>query len=282
VKTSNAFFLAVIIFLCQCHKDSEQPKSNETIVLDNAQAALYFHTIFRESEYAWALMDSLGYRGGSHREPANPMMGSKLLIFNLSEKTLNVDVQYDAWLTHHLRLTGTISLTIDTCSYRTDAKEAKVKLSDFSINGQAIVGESSIKYRKVANNTNDHYTFTLFDGTVIYEAGVSMPVLITSTISNGQYERIKGSETWKHDDDVWAFSGVMTGMLHDDPNLKFTNTVTQTQLINGESADTRVYYSMDCKFGSNGLSQIKIAKRPDIYFGYGCTELYFETVTQIK
>ena len=282
MKASNAIILTAIFFLCQCKKDSEQSYSNESIVLDHAQAALYFHTIFREAENVWAFVDSMKYQEGSYPQAANPSMGSKLFICHGNDKSKNIDIQYDAWLTQHFRLTGTIRLEVDTFSYRKNAKEARVRLNDFSINGQAVAGESVIKYRKMANKTNDSYTFTLLEGTVIYEAGVSMPVLISGIINNGQYERIEGSETWVQEDDVWAFSGVMTGMMHENPNLKFTNTVNSTYTVNNETKDGRVYYSMKCNFGDNGLSHIKIPKRSDIIFGYGCSELYFETVTPVN
>ena len=280
MKLKNIIILAAIVFLYQCKKNPEEPYSNLDIVRDNAQAGLYFHTVFREAENAWAFIDSVGYKEGTYSDAANQPSIYKELDYN--ESTGIATIEYCAWSTNHLLLSGNIKLIFDTCSYRSDGKLANIYFSDFSINGQSVVGESSIKYRKVANNANDNYTFTLLDGTAIHKQGRSMPVLISSTVANGQYERIQGNETFSQDDDVWAFSGVMTGMLHNDPNLKYTNTVIPAATINGESQDIRIYYSMNCRFAQKGFSQITFPKRPDINFVYNCSEYIFDSVTRVQ
>ena len=280
MKLKNIIILAAFVFLCQCKKNPEEPYSNLDIVRDNAQAGLYFHAVFREAENAWAFINSIGYKEGTYPDAANQPSIYKEMAYN--DSTDIVTIEYRAWPTNHLLLSGCIKLRFDTCSYRIDGKLANVYLSDFSINGQSVVGESSIRYRKVANNTNDNYTFILLDGTAIHKQGRSMPVLISSTMANGQYERIKGNETFSQDDDIWAFSGVMTGMLHNDPNLKYTNTVIPTVTINGENEDIRIYYSMNCKFAQKGFSHITFPKRPDINFLYNCSEYIFDSVTRVQ
>ena len=279
MKIQRIIILAIVFFaLSHCKKNSDEPYSNIDIVMDNAQAALYFHTVFCEAEYAWAFADINDYEDITVDDPKR-----KLKYWHSSEEKTNdtVTIEYnDLVLKNHLSLTGTIIVSFDNdSSYRKNQKKANLLLSDFSINGQKVVGEASITYRVTTNNPNDQYVYTLLNGSAIHETGTSA-MLISCVISNGQYERIEGNETTaQNDDDVWAFSGAMTGMLHDDPNLKYTNTVTPTLLVNGENIDAKVYYNANCITASQGNSQIKIAKRPDIIYAYGCSELYFESTT---
>ena len=278
----NIVILAAIVLLCQCKKDPEEPYSNENIVMDNAQAALYFHTVFREAENAWAFIDSKNYEDGTYIDEASRSSIYKRLTYEESKKTVVID--YNAWETNQLFLLGSITVEFAVNSYRGDGSTASVYLTDFSINQQSVVGGSSIKYRKVQNSDNDHYTYTLLDGAAIHEQGHAMPVLISATIANGQYERTEGNDTLIQEDDVWEYSGVMTGMLHNDPNLKYTNTVNpaSTYLENGESKDGKIHYSMDCTFARQGLSQITFLKRPAIAFIHSCSGYYFESVTHIE
>jgi len=292
----NFIILAAIILLCQCKKNPEAPYSNENIVMDNAQAALYFHTIFREVENAWALVDSMEYKKGKYSFKSNRSSSGKELTYD--EK--NVAIGYNNWETGHLYLSGTITASIGYGSYRKEGSIANVYLTDFSINQQYVVGGSSIKFikkvegkeKEVENNGkvmeyNDTYTFTLLEGAAIYEYGYSMPVLISCTIANGQYERAEGNTTFEQDDDVWVYSGVMTGMLHDDPNLKYTNTVNPTSTyemtVDGKiiKINGKVQYSTKCRFAEQGLSNIKIAKRPDIDFIFNCSGYHFFSVTHV-
>ena len=294
----NIIILAAIIVLCQCKKNPEAPYSNENIVMDNAQAALYFHTIFREVENAWAFIYSMEYKKGKYPIKSNKSSSGKELTYD--EK--NVTIEYNNWETGHLYLSGTITVSFGIGSYRKEGSIANVYLTDFSINQQYVVGGSSIKFiKKVAGKEkegengekeveyNDTYTFTLLEGAAIHEIGFSMPVLITCTIANGgQYERIDGNNTLEQDDDVWVFSGVMTGMLHDDPNLKYTNTVNPTSqyevTVNGKTIkiNGKVQYSTKCRFAEQGLAQIKIAKRPDIDFIFNCSGYHFFSVTHVE
>lgn len=280
MKIQRIIILAVVFAaLCQCKKNAEEPYSNIDIVMDNAQAALYFHTVFCEAEYAWAFADINKYEDKTVSDDPK----RKLSYWHNSNEKANdsVAIEYNDWvLKNHLSLSGTIIVTFSNdSSYRKDRKTASILLSDFSINGQSVVGEATISYRKTATNPNDQYVYTLFNGSSIRETGTSA-MLISCVIANGQYERIEGNDTMaQNDDDVWAFSGVMTGSLHDDPNLKYTNTVTATLTINGVNEDVRIYYTMDCVTAFQGISQIKIAKRADIIYAYGCSELYFESTT---
>ena len=277
MKIHRIIILAVFfVTFSQCKKSPEEPYSNENIVMDNAQAALYFHAVFCEAENAWAFAHINDYE-----EKTDGDSKKKLTYLHGSKNKDSVAIEYHDWeLKHHLSLTGKIIVTFDNdSSYRKDSKTAGILLSEFSINGQTVVGEAAIRYRKTTTNPNDQYVFTLLNGSAIRETGNAM--LISCIISNGQYERIEGNETIaQDDDDVWAFSGVMTGTLHDDPNLKYTNTMSATPyMLNNETKDGKLRYRMDCSTASEGSSLIKIAKRPDIIYFYGCSELYFESTT---
>jgi len=280
----NTIIFAAIIFLCQCKKEPEAPYSNENIVTDNAQAALYFHTIFREAENAWGFIDSMKYEKGKYPFEPNRFTTSKELTYN--EKT--VTIEYNNWETNGLYLSGTITVSFGIGSFRKEGSIANIYLTDFSINQQYVVGGSSIKFiKKVAvkekeGEYNDTYTFTLLDGAAIHECGYSMPVLISCTIANGQYERSEGNKTFRQDNDVWVYSGVMTGMLHDDPNLKYTNTVMANYTENGVNKDGKVHFTTNCITAKQGRSQIKIPKRPDIIFEFDCERCIFGSVEHIK
>jgi len=278
----NIIIFAAIIFLCQCKKTPENHYPNENIVMDNAQATLYFHTVFREAENAWAFIDSMDYRDSTYYKESNKSTSYIKYTFKESEKPESektVTVDYYAWVTNQFLLEGTITVKFGIDSYRTVGSTASVYLTDFSINQQFVEASSTIKFNKTVDG-KDTYTYTLRDGAAIHEQGYSaMPVLITCAIGNGQYERIEGNETLTQKDDVWVYSGVMTGMLRNDPNLKYTNTIVDSYSDNGDVKDRRVYYSMDCKFAEQGLSQITFLKRPLIVFEYGCNGYNFFTVT---
>ena len=272
---------AAVIFLCQCNRDTKEPFTNQDIVLYNAQAALYFHTVFREAENAWAFVDSMKYKEGTYPDAENKSSAVKKMTVTCDKSKVTLDIEYNSWETNLLLLSGTIKLKFDTCSYRKNGKDATVSLSDFSINGQPVLGESSIKFNRAVGG-KDSYNFSLFEGSAIHEQGRSMPVLISCTVSNGQYERAEGNETFTQEDDVWVYSSVMTGMLRNDPNLKYTNTVINSYLDNGQNKDGRIYYSMNCKQAKQGISRITFLKRPEIVFFHGCSGYYFESVTHIE
>ena len=277
----NIIIFAAIIFLCQCKKTPENHYPNENIVMDNAQATLYFHTVFREAENAWAFIDSMDYRDSTYYKESNKSTSYIKYTFKESEKPESektVTVDYYAWVTNQFLLEGTITVKFGIDSYRTVGSTASVYLTDFSINQQFVEASSTIKFNKTVDG-KDTYTYTLRDGAAIHEQGYSaMPVLITCAIGNGQYERIEGNETLTQEDDVWVYSGVMTGMLRNDPNLKYTNTVRPPYTDNSVNIDERVYYTTDCITAKQGVSQIKIAKRPDIVFWYECNRCFFGSV----
>ena len=282
VKNKNIILFAAIIFLCECKEKSDEPYPNEYIVTDNAQGAMYFHAIFREAEYVWAYIDSMDYAEGVYRLPESPSTDYRELICteDKEKNTNTVIVEYHDWKTNHLSLAGKIKVIFSNdSSYRKNGKVANVYLEDFSINGQDVVGESTIKF--TGNSEKDLYAYTLSNGSAIYQLGNSKSVLISGGVNNGQYERVEGMETFSQDDDVWAFQGVMTGQLRNDPNLKYTNTVSATVMIDGAREDGRVFYNMSCKIAQKGFSQIKIPKRPEIDFEYECSRCRFTSVTHI-
>ena len=283
----NIIILVAIIFLCQCKKDPETPYPNENIVLDNAQAALYFHTVFCEAENAWAFIAGKEYKDGLYPNEANRLTVYKKLTYDQSAKMATIE--YSSWETNYQNLYGAVRVRFEVDSYRRDGKVANVYLDDLTINGQRVAGEAAIKFIKKLEDKDkevearDTYTFTLLEGAVIHEYGYSMPVLISCTITNGgQYERIAGNETLEQGDDEWVYSGVMTGMLRNDPNLKYTNTVLTTYKDSkGEIRDGRIYFTNDCVTAKQGASEIKIAKRPDIIFWYDCKGCFFGTLEHI-
>ncbi len=285
MKFRNIIILAVaIVSLSQCKKDSEESYPNENIVMDNAQAALYFHTIFREAENAWGFVDSVKYVSKAYPNPANTPTSYKIITYDKSAKT--VTIEYNAWVVANQLLIGTIYFTVVENAYRPQTTgiiaSITVDLTDFSINQQSVTGSSKIQYVYKVDSKNDHYTYTLYKGAAIYKAGVNMPVIITGEISEGQYERTKGSATYTQKDDEWAYSGAMTGMLHDDPNLKYTNTVLTSYTVDGEKMDGTVYFTLNCTTAKQGVSQIKISGRPDIIYGYECSGIYYESVTNVN
>ncbi|MDR1153164.1 MAG: hypothetical protein LBL04_00505 [Bacteroidales bacterium] len=284
MKFRNIIILAVaIVSWSQCKKKSEEPYPNENIVMDNAQAALYFHTIFREAENAWGFVDSVKYVSDTYPDPANTTKSDKKITY--TESTKNVTIEYNAWVTAKQLLAGTIYFTVEKDVYRpADAAitaSITVNLTNFSINQQSVTGSFKMQYVTKADSETDHYAYTLFEGSAIYEAGVRMPVIIAGAVSSGQYERTKGSATYAQDDE-WAYSGAMRGMLHDDPNLKYTNTVLTSYTVNDTKMDGTVYYTMNCITAKQGVSQIKISGRPDIIYGYECSGIYFESVTDVR
>ena len=280
MKVKNIILLFTIAFvaLSQCKKEPEEPYPNENIVMDNAQAALYFHTIFREAEHAWAFINDKDYKPDTYADPENKPPITKSYIYNAV--TNDVTINYNAWVTNNLLLAGTIRVGFQTNSYRIPDKVANVYLTDFSINGQTIMGEPSIKYKK--SGDNDQYTYTFTDG-VIRKKGISMPVLISGNITDGQYERIEGGETLlSQGDDVWAYYGTMKGLLHEDPKLNYTNKVLNTYIDeNGENGIIHFTMDANCKTASKGVSQITIPERPDIVYGYFCRSVDFISVTNV-
>ena len=280
VKIKNIILFAAIIVLCQCKDESKAPYPNESVVTDNAEAAVYFHAIFCETEYVWAFIDSMDYTESIYKDPPNVSTGYRELKCTKEETTNTVIVEYHRWERGNLSLAGNIRIIFSNdSSYRKYGMVANVYLDDFSINGQDIVGEASIKY--TGNNEKDLFTFTLLNGSNIYELGKSKPVLISGTISNGQYERVEGSDTFFQNDDLWAYYGVMSGLLRNDPSLKYTNTVSATFTEEGENKDGRVYFNTNCTTAEKGRSLIKIPGRSDIIFYYGCSECYLVTVTHV-
>ena len=282
MKIRNIILLTIaIVSLCDCSKDTpEEPYSNKDIVEVNAQAALYFHTVFREAENAWAFINSKEYKPGTYADQSNPLPAVKNLIYNESTGTVTID--YNAWKTGGLLLIGTISVKFPKDSYQMGDMRASVFLTDFSIETHPVMGELTLQYRKVNNNDNDHYSYSVTNGAV-HEKGRSMPVLISGSITNGQYERTEGATTiLLQDDDEWAYSGTMTGILRNDPSLKYTNTVLAAYTTeNGEERSGTVHYAFGCTTASSGVSQIKISDRPDIIYAYNCTAIDFLSVTRV-
>ena len=283
MKIRNIIILFLtFVSLSHCKKnDTEEPYSNEEIIRDNAKAAVYYHVVFREVENAWAFIHDKKYQSGTYVEEITPTIFKKI-TYDKENTNKELIVEYNAWQSNDLLLGGELRLRIEAGAYRENGMIAIVYLTDFAINGQLISGEPSLKYI-TREDGNDQYTYTVGRG-AIYEEGNSKTTLISCNISGGQYVRVEGDETLSQKDDVWTYTGTMKGILHEDPNLEYTNTVlTRYTTDNGESNDGTIYFNPSCPFAQQGVSQIKLTKRPDseIVYGYDCSEIYYVSVKNI-
>ena len=277
--------LAAVAILCQCKEKPQEPYANERIAIDNAKAAMYFHVVFQEAENAWAFIDGEDYNAGDYPAPGNTQTSYKDLKCSVEDNAVTVTIVYNGWKTTNDNLLfGNIRVVFLEHSYRRPEELlANVHLDDFSINGQDVTGQATIRYRHVEDSENDHYAFTLSAGAAIHEVGHRTPQIMTCAVNNGQYERVEGNETFSMDDDVWAFHGTMTGRLRNDPSLNYTNIVTATvTTTDGNSIDGRLHFNMLCEIAQRGFSQIKIPERPDIFVAYHCKLSELDSVTHIQ
>jgi hypothetical protein len=265
--------LFTVTLLWGCDRGGGDSFPHQRIVLDNAQAAVYFHAAFREAVFAWSLVDSKDYVAGVYTT------ADGLRTCTYGENTVTVD--FSGYTFGSLELNGSMEVEFDTCSFRKDREIADVYLTGFSINGQDVVGEATIQFSAVENSVTDHYTYSLLEGSTIYEAGSEMPALITGSISNGSYERIEGNETvLEMDDDVWVFSGSMTGTLSNQ--MRYTYNVVPSYVVNGVTEDGRVFFVPNCNTAASGMVQISIPGGPEIGFGYDCSQVVFISLTKVK
>ena len=279
----------MLIAFCRCDS-SEETFSNVSIVYDNAQAVMYFHTVFQETENTWAFVHGKVYeelvetfeRGQTHKKIT--------VTYDIDEEEIETNtatVEYNEWETNGLKLTGAIRIVVDKNSYRRQNQAARVSLFDFFINGHSVTGIFTVIYRNAerdeedeeAEDENDLYFFNVLDGANIREGRANSSALISATIRNGSYERLAGGETFSPDDDVWRYWGNMTGTLRDNANMRYTNTVVSTVTVDGETIDVALRFAPDCRTARQGLSVITIAGRDDIMYVYGCDEIYYETET---
>ena len=273
------FFIIVVAFaaLNQCQKESTKPYTNLDIAFDNERAAFYLHTLFSEAENAWAFVDANEYKSFGPIEIApSDARSYKKVIFN--ENTDTVTVEYRAWLSpSNLVLDGTLTVGVDTLSYRSSGKIARVETVGFAVGGQNVNYRATLQYKNVEEDANDQYTYNLLDGTAIYEKRNNAPLLITTVIRNGNYERTEGGDTFSHDDDVWKYWGVMTGMLREKPDMKYTNTVTPTIVEDGVTYDAAMYYEPGCITARQGLSLIEIKGRDNVLYMCMCSQIDFRS-----
>jgi len=271
-------FLLICIFvaLVSCKDENEEePYSNLEIVLDNAQASLYFHTIFREAENAWAFVADKNY------EPFEPEhfgpLGAnfyKTISCSTVGNIITATIVYQTWITNSLNLGGTIKVEFDRLSFRSSTKTAMVSLTQFSIEGQNVTGGMVLTY--IAGSDNDRYEMRLIQNPTIQERGAhNMPVLISISQGSGNYERIKGGRSFSQFEDEWKYWGAISGRLRDNPNMTFTNTVVETVA----NEDAAVYYDMNCGTATRGKASIIISGRDDIDFEYRCNQIHFNTET---
>jgi len=276
-----------ILLICfalfnQCDEKTKEPVSNLDIVRYNAQAAMYFHTIFSEAEFAWAYV---------HNKDYYPFTNERIERSATVYKELNYDgstvtVAYNAWTTDNgLIIVGDLRVeSVTLHSYRNNEKTVKITLDIFSINRQHVRGHAWIQPNNKEDNPNDFYLFTLSDGATIHEDPIKnekMPTLISASIERGSYERVQGGETLLDQvDDVWIYSGgIMKGIILNDSRLSYTNTIINTSIDanTNENIDTKLRFSANCITAQWGVSKIVISERPDIIFIYKCSEIEYES-----
>ena len=310
------FFIVAAVVLAlfsRCEDNSDGNYSNTEIVLDNAQAVMYFHTVFCEAENIWALADSKGYV--EFEDFFQQSEGYKEVTAVVTEKydedgieLLSVEntvtVTYHEWISNKLKLTGEISVVFLAGSYRKQNETARATLNNLFIENQNVTGVSTVQYRNVPKvkeddeeddgddeeeeeeEENDIYHFSLLDGASIREAGRragGMPVLLTASIRNGSYERVAGGATLSADDDVWKYWGVMSGILRNRPTMRYTNTISERMNIDGTQVDFAIYFDGGCPItvmhNISGFSTITISGHSDIFYQFRCDRVYFETET---
>jgi hypothetical protein len=258
------FILAVsvsVLLLYGCkHDNGAYSYTVGDIVQYNAQAAIYFHTIFREAENAWAFIHEKKYDTQVYTEETGASY-KKIYCGETEGSQCIINIEYNSWLSGTFHLMGKITVTLpDKNVYRQEGKTAGVKLSDdFSIAQQRVTGSSSMTFVKNAEDANDHYDYKLTSAS-IYDMD-DRQRLITAGISNGKYVRMGGNQTLSPGDDIWALTATMTGQLFDDANMKYTNTVVDS----GEP----VYFLMNCPKAIGGVSDVIIPDRPYIRYTYG-------------
>jgi len=263
--------LVVFLVFSQCDSTEDEPYSNISIIVDNAKAAMYFHTVFREAERAWYVVDSMDYKSFVDTVTAGTAI---FKIYTYDDEANTVTVSYNAWVTDNgLALMGTLRVGFEKFSYRVNGRIASVSLTNFSINNQDIRGvDARITNRNEEDeNHNDLYDFTIPAGAAIHEVGIHMPVIISASITNGRYERAE--------DGAWIYwGGTMSGMIRGDVNLSYSNTIISTSTnLAGETVDTRLRYSADCIIAQWGVSKIVVSGRPDIFFEYRCSQIYYRS-----
>ena len=275
---NNILLVLVILAFLSCKKEDVVTYDNEDILISNAQAAVYFHTIFREAENAWAIVAKLDYVQTDSAETRGTSSYKKIVY----DGEKNVSITYNAWMSGHVQLGGTINVTLPDKVYRADGKSAKVTLESFSINAQRITGSATITFNVSTVTSNDHYKYSLTSGAIYDKNEDKRLILITSDIKDGLYERIDGGVTVKQDDDIWAYTGTMTGLLFEDPNLRYTNTVLAKEkyTVGNETLDGIVHFSMTEKTAIKGLSNISISGQSDIIYAYFGSGYDFITITR--
>ncbi len=285
MKIKNIILLSVsVLSLCYCKKDDEGSSYTvDDIVYTNSQAAVYFHTMFREAENAWAIVDSIKYSTDPYEEKNGSAY--KKITFKETEAQISVTVEYNAWMSGTFLLGGSMTIILPGKFYRVKDKAANVTLNSFSINGQRVIGTATLMYRVVeGNEKNDHYDYSLADAAIYHAKESPAQRLITAGITNGKYERIGGGATVKQNDDIWSYTATMKGLLYDDPNMAYTNTILSTQeyeLIKGDKLTGIVNFSFSCKTAQKGMSQVVISGWPDMIYVYNCDGVVYLAQTDI-
>ena len=279
MKTKIVTILAIgfVFTLTQCKDEGDIGYSSNDIVIDNVKAALYFHVVFREAEYAWAIVDSIiGYASTeSYIEmDSSNNIAFKKYTYSDTTKIPVATVEYNEWRftlgDEDIHINGSFTIAIDTFSYRVSRSVSTVTLLGFSINEQSVTGSARITCQNVESNENDIYSFNLLSGASIRKKGDNTTTLITASIPSGRYERVIGVETFTPDDDVWGYLGNMNGIMRENPKLNYTNT-----------GDRVFYYSTFCNYAENGAARIEIKDHPVIYYWSSCYDTYYETVENI-
>jgi hypothetical protein len=218
ILNSLCLSVAVVLTLLQsgCHKD-DASYSPGTMVIDVSQAYMYYFIIFREAETAWAQVHENGYRYGEKTGNSN-----RTIQLDSLNKKIYIDVHLKDYTWESTVLSGkfTIALTADSSYLKKD--KATISLDSLFINKQKVEGFSTITH--TLNEETDQYSYILASGSIYSVDGED--ILITSAVSGGTLLRTAGSATIATpEDDVWTFTGTMTGKIRNSESLKYSNTV---------------------------------------------------------
>ncbi|MDR2038389.1 MAG: hypothetical protein LBQ60_10750 [Bacteroidales bacterium] len=279
MKLKNIIIVALaVILLPTCKKDDDEVEYTPIdMVGDVVWATSYYSVIFREAEDAWALVDKNNYSTDPITEE-NESRKKTITFKEPSEGKFVVDIEYNAWSLNDMTLMGTITIDLpDKEVYGQSGRTAVIKLTNrFSVNGQIVTGNMPITCRFVTEGETqiDRYDYKLNTAS-IHSLEDDKKVIITCDVTNGSYTRIEGAET-KADpkDDVWSFTGTMTGMLRDDANFTYSNTVSGTE---GET----LLFKSTCYKALQGVCKLTVKGKSDMHYTYGTecdSKILIETI----
>ncbi|MDR1672192.1 MAG: hypothetical protein LBS09_01820 [Bacteroidales bacterium] len=226
----------VVLMPYACNRDKSSSVNPAEAVVSVTQAHLYHYVIFREAEYAWGA----AHRNGYTELPMSDTdgHGQRTITYRTTESGKSeVEAAYTAWQWGNMSISGILTVDLpDKNLYRQKDKQASIRLTGFSINGQTVTGYATFRY--AGNDSDDHYSYS-FSNAAIYGAD-EQQILILSSISAGNFVRKAGSDTADQDDDRWTFTGTMSGNLNNNTSLTYSNSVTEEMTFDWDCSNKAV------------------------------------------